>query len=454
MDPISGTALLVMLIAGALSAATVSGCSDDDNAADGTDGGTDVDTDTDVDSDTDVDTDSDTDGDTDVDGGPDPWDVPGFEAKYYECSYNAAPCSIIDLDVVDDRMDIMTATPINCKGTISIDAADALVSQTALFGTGGKFCVSGPIDGYGPIVSVQVEELANGYFFVPFSSSSSTATISGLSFIDADGNVATNGIESISFSADPDLTVELPQGLKSGAVVGEKIYLPMHEEASGAGLVVPYALDDDGSFDETAAQLPIMTTGDRPSAVASIGGDQIAVLCPEGTAGASIDIIDTTAVDPAAAVVANIPLEVEEDVVVDTAVALHELPLSEDASIAVVASREGGMNTIFVVDIAARQVAGIHTFPAEGGGVKDISVKNDKAYIGLDTCRAIVLDISDPTAPAVEKSISAGYGLGALAVHDSGVVYVSCQAGFWEEVPDDDAPYWRLIAFDPALVED
>ncbi len=75
---------------------------------------------------------------------------------------------------------------------------------------------------------------------------------------------------------------------------------------------------------------------------------------------------------------------------------------------------------------------------------------DDGTAVG-DSGKVVMVDFSTPSAPTVDRVIDVGHGLGAVAVHSSGTVYVAAKT-CWDEAVDDSLPIRRVIALDPAQV--
>jgi hypothetical protein len=85
-----------------------------------------------------------------------------------------------------------------------------------------------------------------------------------------------------------------------------------------------------------------------------------------------------------------------------------------------------------------------------------VSVDGEPQSEGASGGHVITIDISDPTAPAVDIVVpDLGYGMGALDMFEvSGELYINvvAQASFCEDAPAlTDAPYKTMISVNPIL---
>ncbi|MBN1283260.1 MAG: hypothetical protein JXA24_05765 [Proteobacteria bacterium] len=412
-----------------------------------TDTDTDTDTDVDTDTDTDVDTDADTDTDTDVDTDSDTdTDVPnpcvrdGFNALFFECSQGSDDCSLIDLDISGNTLSFMSTFPLdNRGGKIGVGASDPLSPTSHQFFDSIDDAYAGTDD----LHPVQMVELDGGEFLVPFENS---AFASGVSVYDPLGTILQSELLS-TVSVGGFLFID-PVEVRSGLSLGGRLYFAVAESITGTGLMLSYAQAIDGTLDQGDVDFPVFASGDYPVAIEHLGGDLVAMLNSEGEGAASIDIVDTAEVDPADAVIATIPLSaLSADI-------LCEIKLTEDFAYAVVA---GDASWLYFVDMAGESQVGSISLAAHGA-VMDVTVLGDMAFASVDNGAAepdsgkvVMVDFSNPAAPSVERVIDVGHGMGAIAVHASGTVYVAAKS-CWGEAADDSLPMWRIVAFDPSLV--
>jgi len=478
---------LILLAVGA--AFSVSACSSKDGG--GGNGTGDVDTDSDVDTDTDIDGDSDTDTDTgtdtDTDTDSDPCERLGVNANFYHCNWGSEDCSMDDVDILGRELTMMTGYPVNrmAQYDMSEDNPQSFdVDVYPAFGTGDQFFIGTQFDGYGGVTPLQAEELNadDGIYIVPFTYDgeidSATATLSGFAFLDADTSPAVDpviqGVNPIVSPYEMYLT-----GLSSGAIYDSdgdaRFGVAVNENITGNGMFTSYGFTYYTTVNQGDIEFPVFTSGKYVSAVAMIDDTHAAVVNTEGgieswqVDGASIDIIDTTVSAAASsseeadgAKVATIPLGAGV-----TLAKFAELPMNEDRTIAVVAGgAEGEHTTLYIIDLESNTVAGSINLSEYADEIKGISsVVGNTIAVSVDGephseegtgGHVITVDISDPSAPAVDKVVmDLGYGMGALDIFEvSGQIYVNvaAQASFCEDEPDSaDAPYRTMLSVDPAL---
>jgi hypothetical protein len=410
------------------------------------DSDTDSDIDSDVDTDTDIDADSDTDADTDSGTDtvtfPDPCERDGFNAYFFECSYLGDDCSAIDVDISGDELVFMTGYPTGRMGRIGIHASEPLnpLSQEFHDSVGDAYMGSGDIH------PVQIEGMEDGRFLVPFENS---VTAAGISVYDSAGTILQSDLLSTIYISS-FLEID-PVDVRSGLLLGGRFHLAAAESITGAGLLLSYAQAADGTLDQGDVDFPVFTSGDYPPAIAALGGDEVALLNSGGADGVTMDIIDTSVVDPADAISSTILLGSA------AADALSELKLTSDLSYAIVAC---DASVLKFVDMDAESVAGSIDL-AGLGEIMDVTILGTMAYVSADSGdylgdsgKVAIVDFSVPATPVLTRTIDVGHGLGAIAVHDSGTVYAAAKSCWDEELPADDAsaPLKRIIAFDPALV--
>ncbi|MFH1830733.1 MAG: hypothetical protein ABH871_08175 [Pseudomonadota bacterium] len=378
----------------------------------------------------------------------------GFNDNYYTCSYSG-DCKVLDLDINQNKMHLMTGYPTNRKGLINIDSNDAMTSASASFGTGDQYFIGEHVDGLGHIHPVQVTELQNSFFLVPFEEDQ--AFMSGIALIDDNGASKKWLLQQIKYAqVEPILEIDLSK-IQAGVIKevdgDDRLFLIASNKVTDSGLVLSYGIKLDGSLDQNDLKLPIYTSGQKPCAVESLSTNEIAVLNSEGANGASIDIINTEQQNPAQAVVATISLGQNVKVV-----PLYELALTADKNYAVVAGGTGSqLTTIYIVDMVNRQVAGSIDISQYADEVRGIEIKDDKAYISTDNSAGIdkvfIVDFSSPSSPTLAQTIDVGYDLGAIAVHESGVVFVAATDRWYEAEGTASERWTHMVAFDPALVD-
>ncbi len=450
---------VILLVAGVATVVLASCSSDDGNKPHGTDdGGPDTDT---IDTDTGTE-DVDSGTDTDVDAGPDPWERDGFNGIFSDPKVGSNPCPVIDLDMDANRMRMMCSYPINRMGAIDLDSADPmnldpLEATEAAFGSGNQNFIGMTLSGYGEVIPAQVQPLSNGYQMVPFFSSKDIADggtyeISGLAFINGSGTVNTSLVDVISFSGDPALEIH-PVSIASGVVSQDRLFLPATESVSGQGILLSYGINSDGTIDHNDVRLPVMTSGDEPASIAEVSSESVAVLNTSGASGATIDLITSNAGDPASAILNTISLGV------DQAVPLPELPMTSDKHYAVVAGGTGSaMSNILIVDLAGHSVAGSVNLGSIGS-VRGIAVRGNRAYVSLDdgtasasSGKVAIVNFSTPAAPVQEgTSVSVGYDLGAIAVHESCATFVAVTDPWWMDPETSETRWSHIVAFDPEI---
>jgi len=408
----------------------------------GTDSGTDIDADADMDVDTDSDVDSDADTDSDSDTDPELCVRDGFNAYLFECSYAAEECSVFDIDISGDGMGFLSSYPVGRMGRLDIDGSDPLTISSQQF----HDTIEDAYTESGNVYPIQVGELGSGNFLVPFENSSLE---SGVSVYDSSGAILQSDLlGTIHISSVLDID---PVDVSSGLLLGDRFYLPAAESITGAGLMLSYGEAADGTLDQGDVGFPVFLSGDYPNAIAATGGDEVAIVSEGGASGATIDIVDTSAIDPANAVVSTIVLGASN------AGVLNELKLTGDLSYAVVAC---DASILKFVDMLAESVSGSIDLTAYGE-IKDVAILGTTAYASVDTGAyeydsgsVVMVDFTDAAAPVVTRAIDVGHGLGAIAVHSSGTVYVAAKSCWDEPLPLDDASahLLRIIALDPALV--
>jgi hypothetical protein len=317
----------------------------------------------------------------------------------------------------------------------------------------------------GQIDPAQIVEVADGRYIVPFMAQGGTAMAAGLSFIDTTGSVATAAIDEISYGTMPPITVK-PVGLVSAALVGGRAVFPITNQQTLGGMLLSYGVRTT-SFQLNGAdlKLPVILEGKEPTAIASLGGTNVAVVNAAGTAGASLDIVDTSVADPSAAVVGTIPLGVAR------AVKLPELAQSSDKQYAVVAGEgsptaDGGIDPsapkkVLIVDVTGRQVSGSVDLLLDlvGGDVRGIAVHGTMAYVSVDdgtntpsSGRVAVIDFTNPAAPILKGAIVVGHDAGAIAAHaPSGILYVAVSDRSCEAPGTAAVHHAKIVAIDPLI---
>ncbi len=446
------------------------GCSDDGSEKTGDAGG---------DSDVDGDSDTDADADSGVDAGSipsDPWEREGFNGKFVEC-VNETTCTVLDIDIYQeqspDTMHLMTAYPHNRKATANLVLGFPMNSPEISYGSGEQFDIQAIYNGWGEIHSKNVSSMSEG-FLVPFETSKPISETEineaiGLASIDELGDVAYSLVDEVAVESESDagapFETEAAHPVKVGAGVelGGTFFVSASEELTGDGMLMAFDINEWGAIgdppDSYLGYIP--TSGKYPVAVAAVGEDSVAVLNTEDEAGVSIDIANVDS----ASITGQIPLASYPK-----AVALGELPISDDGEYAVAAvGSTGDMSTLLFVDMDLMSVVGStvgSTEFCEGADIRDIILLGTKAYVSVEnacpkqdddegtTGKVAVLDFSDPTSPVVERLIDVGYDVGSIGVHGSGIVYVAVTDRWWEVPGTAENPWSYVVAFDPARVTD
>lgn len=391
-------------------------------------------------------------GDATAEGGVKPGNRPGMNDEFATPSYSGSLCPILDIDISGQQMRIMCGYPVNRLGTADLSSSDAMTTSPVVFGSGNQGSVGLSLSGYGNVNPVQVQPLSNGVQLVPFSSNkgsdAAADTINGLAFIASSGDVKTNLIDTITFSGNFEIH---PVNIQTALISQERLWIPVSESITGQGLLLSYALRADGTINHNDVKLPILTTGNRPSAMAEIDAHTLAVLNTSGASGATLDIITTDSVDPAKAVTATIGLNVDE------VVSLAELSVTDDKKYALIAARGGnGLNRVIVVDLVGHKVAGTIDI-GSGGTIRGIDLKGTQAFVSIDdgkttpsSGRVATVDFSNVAAPkVVGEPLIIGNDIGAVAAHSSGIVFTAVTDRWWEVPGSTTTRFANVVAFDP-----
>ncbi|MFH1830732.1 MAG: hypothetical protein ABH871_08170 [Pseudomonadota bacterium] len=379
-------------------------------------------------------------------GGGNPWDREGFNGKFHTCFYNSdGDCPVVDLDLDGNQMHLMTGYPINRKGKINLDQTEPMTSVDANFGFGTQNFIGHDVEGYGLVHPPQLVKLSNGNFLVPFSED--MAWKSGIALIDQTGYVP-------RWVLDPKFGVD-PIGILAGLDKDGRIYLSVTDRTTEDGKIMSYGIKPNGDLNEADASTPISTSGKKPSTIADLGNGRMAVLNTKGLFGASIDIIDTVQ----GVVINNTSLGPNVE-----AVPLYELSLTADKKYAIVAGGEQGeRTTIYIVNLETATLESSldlkdMSYCEEIRGI-DID-ENMNAYIstvgGTDGDEVLIIDFTTPEKVKRKGAVFVGYDLGAIAVHESGIVYVVATDRYWEAegtAETNGMKRWsHIVAFDPLQV--
>ncbi len=398
-------------------------------------------------------------------------DRPGFNGDYYICNNGSSEyCSIRDIDISANEMYLMTGYPTNRQGLANIDDNDPMATISANFGTGDQYFIETETQGYGYNHPVQTAKLSYGHSLVPFEvfenqvvQQTDVPIMSAIALIDQNGLSKEWLLPKVQYAqVEPILVIDLakiPAGVVKQVDGQDRLFLPTYNKATDSGLVLSYGIKQDGWFDDNDLKLPVFTSGQKPSTVVDLGGNEIAVLNTEGTNGASINFINAQAPDPAGAVTSTISFGSGVK-----AVPLFELALTDDKNYAVVAGGTGSsLTTLYIVDMVNKQIAGSIDLSQQApvDEIKDIEVKDNKAYISTndddDIDNVLIVDFSTPSSPVLEKTIDVGHSLGEIAVfkssEDAIFGYVVAKRGWWESEPAETDPDMRIIGFKPAEVD-
>ncbi len=445
---------------------SIAGCSDDGSGKTGDAGG---------DSDVDGDSDADTDVDSGVDAGgipADPWEREGFNGKFVECK-NGTTCTVIDVDIYQeqgpDTVHLMTGYPHNRKVTANLVSGFPMSSPTVNYGSGEQFDIQAIYNGWGEIHSKNVSSMSEG-FLVPFETSKPISETEvneaiGLASIDELGDVTYSLVDEVGVESAPDAGAPFETGtahpvtVGAGVELGGKFFVSASEEGVGDGMLMAFDINEWGAIgDPPDSYLGyVATSGRYPSAVAAMGESSVAVLNTEGDDGASIDVANIES----ASIIGHVPLADYPN-----AVALNELPISDDGYVVVAVGSSGEMSTLLFVDMDLMSVVGSAEF-CEGADVRDIVLLGGKAYVSVEgaylghdddddgtTGKVAVVDFADPTEPIIERLIDVGFDVGSIGVHESGIVYVAVTDRWWEVPGTAENPWSYIVAFDPAKVTD
>ncbi|MFA4874105.1 MAG: hypothetical protein WC956_04605 [bacterium] len=404
-----------------------------------------------------------------ADAGPDPSIRPGFNGLFASPKYGAVDCSVVDLDMKDNSITFMCGSVVNRMGRIDLNAGDPMksvvpaIKDQSDIGTASKLYSECGADG--KIYSAQIVELANGSHIVPFNLECSqqdggTFVRSGIAYLDATQNDKAT-VSPIGKADYQGGAMVIPlDGMYSALMVGNKVFIPTSESATRNGEFISTVFMGSENFNVNYVQTRIatMTSGKGPTASAMLDDIHAIQLNTSGGSmsfqlpNASLDVVDTTSLNPAAAIGGN-----RIDLGVPSAAPLSELALTADKKYAVVAGGSGSkLSTILIVDIQGKTVAGTIDL-GNYGEVRGIDIRGNRAYVSFDdgtasvkSGKVVILDISNPDSPTILLGpIEIGHDLGAIAVHESGIVYVAVTDRWWE-TPGKNATRWlNIVAFDP-----
>ncbi len=424
--------------------------------------------------------------------GSDPSIRPGFNGKFSDPEYGVG-CSVVDIDVAGNQITGMCGPTINRMFRINLNASDAMASADANIssqsGLGAQPNLDPLCQGDGAIVPAQIAEVSGGSHIVPFNvvcpskaDGSPMLVKSGIAFLDAAKNdestVSTIGEVKIGNNPDNEITFPLA-GNYSAAIVGDKIYFTSSERIAYGGMFLSTAfMPNNYNVNYVANRVAAFTSGSRSAAMAMLDDTHALVLNAGGgdvqhdssqLTNASLDIVNVTSTDAATskAIGANridlgvkcaglpfekFPMEVQP----------YETPFTPDGNF--VLTPGGDCTTLGQVIISSVKGAlgkhGVYDV-SPSGNIRGIAVNSDHAYVSVDdgsssvsSGKVIVLDISNPDDPRnVGEPIVIGHDLGAIAVHESGIVYVSVTDRWWEPASDLNSPdttrWGHIVAFDP-----
>lgn len=406
----------------------------------------------------------------------DPTQREGFNGKFSD-----SPCPVLDLDIKGNAVTGICGYPGNRKFTMNLNATDPKASTVLNFGSGnaGAIGAEANIDtacvSNAKIYPGQIESVGGDSFAVALNAecdavSGGTFTKSGVAYINgAKGDETTvSFIKDVTYHSGSSEIIFRPVNMYGAVMAGEKIALPASEALTGNGMILTYDLSAQKYLNYNSVGQIIFTSGKKPVAMAMLDDTYAISLNAQGgqqswqLSGASLDVVELRSQadgGTSAGVVATIPLGVDF-VGTDPADAPPpELAITADKKVAVV---NGGNDTnrskILIVDIEGKRVAGSIDLGNQGK-VRGIAVMGTRAFISMDkgentatSGSVVVVDFSDASNPKIVGSpISVGHDLGAIAVHESGNVFVSVTDRWWETPGSNKTRWSHVVALDPAI---